>query len=763
MKNLKGVLIILFVFIGTYTFAQELPKGFRERVSEEFKSLPKELEEHDDKVTFDEYYERRKNEYILQQKFYLRLISAQGVNDLCANGTFESGDINVGDWNFFWSGSSGGVSGTNRVNTGSFNSGGAHGSQVHHQVQSAGADPHFSALNKVYNFPTGNSKSLRLGNANPGCGLESVAKVITITPSNATLNFSYAIVMDNPANHGTALPFFEVNLIDASNTTINYNNLINLGNSSNRISSNNPLLVPNSTSAPRRWKDWECVTADLSSLIGKTIIVEFVNRDCWACGHWSYTYIDNLCVSCDDAPPGKDGDIKLDVAKTDSCGIPGQICVAYTLPSGTSPGMDISLQLIQNGVVVNTLTSPTLTSGSSYCFQLNTTNTSALNTSLSGFDYKVIGVPKLGSFFLTPKILGSTSAGIKTGVNNDYDIYCPQCCPGKNLVQNGSFNAGNTGFTSAYTYQPTVALSSVVPGEYSIINGSQAATISPTWANVQDPTSCSNTSGNFLVVNGENGGAVPPQKVIWEQTITVKDWTGYKFCMKAKNLDQCGFNITPKIDIVFSMPQLGNITETINITSSNPCDWKSIEKHLNLWGYGTTLNIKIILDQTLLGDGNDLAIDDIALIELPQAPIQLATFGVTTPVDLGGGFFSFQATPSTLPGDCYFSWEVCELDSSDDCISSTKVYNPSQWWNSPFNFPGYNGTSTLSGTSPGKFSYSKKYRITRGVWCECSSWNQYSIDVNSTANSIIFTDPESGRVLQSVRRSGIRVPVRPRR
>lgn len=742
MKITNYLLLVLFLACGINSYSQDLPPNFREKVKKEYELIPPQIDKKESKISFNQYFDQRKDEYLNSQKFYKTLLSSSSVSNLCDNGTFESGNINTGDWNFFWSG--GGQTGTNRNNTGSFNSGGTHNNQVHHQVQSTGTDPYFSGLNMVPSYPTGNSNSLRLGNANSGCGLESIAKVITVTPSNSQLLFSYAIVMDNPAGHGNALPYFEVNLINSSNTSQNYNNLVNLGNNSNRISSNNPLLVPNNTTAPRRWKNWACVSADLSSLIGQTIIIEFVNRDCWACGHWSYTYIDNLCIACE----GDDeGSIELNLSQTDTCGIPGQICVDYTLPNGNNPSLNLSLELIQNGTVVNTINSPSLNSGSTYCFQLNSSNTNSLNTILQGFDFKIIGNPFIGSFPLSPKIIGSSSFGNEIGQNNDYDIFCSQCCPGRNLVQNGNFENGNTGFTSAYSYKSSIGVSSILPGEYGIINGNQAGIISPTWSNIQDPTSCSNSSGNFLIVNGENGGAVPPQKIIWEQTIPINDWKGYKFCMKAKNLDQCGFNVTPKINVVFSMSQLGNINETINLTTTNPCEWKEIEKTFNLWGYGNSLNIKIILDQSQLGDGNDIAIDDISLIELPQANVQLASFGVTPPSNSGGGNFSFSALPNSLPSDCYFSWEVCELDNSDQCINSTKIYNPSQWWATPFNFVGYNGTSTLTGINPGVFSFTKKYRITRGVWCECESWNQYSVDVNSTAQAIIFTDNKTGKVI----------------
>ena len=305
-------------------------------------------------------------------------------------------------------------------------------------------------------------------------------------------------------------------------------------------------------------------------------------------------------------------------------------------------------------------------------------------------------------------------------------------------------------------YQAAAGPSSIIPGQYGIITGGQAAMISPTWNAVQDPTSCSNSSGNFLVVNGENGGgtvppplsnSIPPSRIVWEQNFTVEDWTGYKFCFKAKNLDQCGFNITPKLEVQYSMP-FGNHTETISITGG-PCDWQEVSKHLDLWGYGTSLNIKIVLDQTQFGDGNDVAIDNIALIKLPQADDSYTFFSPRIPTSLGGNLYSIVFDANPLPGDCGCFWEVCELDPiTDDCTTTTntKVSNSSQWWSistycTAFDFAGYVGTNVLGSISnPGQFDITKTYRITRGAFCDCERWNQTSYDIFEKNSKIIFMD-----------------------
>lgn len=445
MKNI--FLIIVICFFTNSILGQEivLPKNFKQEIQKQYNSISPQVKSNELKMDFNGFYEIQKTIYINDQKHLKSLITTKSIVNLCDNGTFETGDINASDWNFYWTGANsaaGGnvcipasTTGTTKLNTGQFTGYYQYcpADQVHTQVQNVGTDNYITGLSKVYSFPTGNTKSLRLGNAHNNYGIESISKNVIINSTNSTLSFSYAMVLQNPG-HNLNNPFFQVNIIDALNPLINYNSLIDLGGGSNTLRSDNPLLTVSTVNVDGTgvvWKDWNCITADLSSLIGKTVIVEFKNRDCSMGGHFGYTYLDNICLGCNGAP-SNEGTLILNQAQGSICDIPGQICVNYTLPTGSSPSLDLSLQIIQNGVVVNTINSVSLTSGSNYCFNLTTANTSGLNGSLLGFDYKIIGIPKLGSFSLTPKVIGSSSEGVTVGINNDYKINCPppdpKCC-----------------------------------------------------------------------------------------------------------------------------------------------------------------------------------------------------------------------------------------------------------------------------------------------------------------------------------------------
>jgi hypothetical protein len=300
-----------------------------------------------------------------------------------------------------------------------------------------------------------------------------------------------------------------------------------------------------------------------------------------------------------------------------------------------------------------------------------------------------------------------------------FDNFCwrcetTYCCPGENLVKNGDFKFGNIDFISAYFYQNPTGSNSITPGMYSVLNSVIASTISGGW-NLVDHSTC-NSAGNFLIVNGSTGLNGP--QIAWEQNITIKPNTQYRFCAWFKDLKQCDFNVYPNVEVQFSSATgtIGQVNNLINISSSG-CSWQNITHTLQT-GPGNTLNVKIWLDEGLSGDGNDLAIDDIALYEIPVMPsgfsqFSIALSGVTTTT------FNITATPNTpLPPNngCGHYWEVCEVDNTGTCLPGTTMSNPI-WSGSSTNFPGYNGTS---GSQPGKFAIGHKYKIKYVVWCECN-------------------------------------------
>lgn len=161
---------------------------------------------------------------------------------------------------------------------------------------------------------------------------------------------------------------------------------------------------------------------------------------------------------------------------------------------------------------------------------------------------------------------------------------------GNNLINNGNFSLGNTGFTSQYIYAGT----NTTEGEYYVGNNPQ--TWNAALSNCIDHTS---GSGNMLLVNG----SPTPNLEVWKKTITVTPNTNYSFstwiqALGAINPAQLQFSIN------------GNAIGS-PITASLPtCTWAKFRTTWNS-GNNTTANISII-NKNILVQGNDFALDDIS-------------------------------------------------------------------------------------------------------------------------------------------------------
>ncbi len=296
-----------------------------------------------------------------------------------------------------------------------------------------------------------------------------------------------------------------------------------------------------------------------------------------------------------------------------------------------------------------------------------------------------------------------------------------QCCPGINIIKNGDFEFGNNGdFSSAgYLYSPTAGL----PGQYSVLTSAQANAIAP---NSWNPD-C-NANNKHLIINGKNTGTAG-KKIVWYQTLNLVKGVTYSFCADFKNLNQCGFNIKPKIDISF--PSGATPMNSILIDSSGVgCDWQRVQKTFTWNGSISPAYIRISLDESGLGDGNDLAIDNIRLVALSSVP-QSDLFFTVSITNNTGGSFNMSATPTAPLNGCTPYWKVEQIDNNNLPVSSTIVNNPNIWLPlNPNNFVGYKYNSTpvfsLFLASPGLFNSARRYQITYGRTCECNSFTTFS-------------------------------------
>jgi hypothetical protein len=673
----------------------------------------------------------RRNSLFLSLTFLAAasLLAQSAPHTSCGNGDFEA-TLTTNDW----SGIHGCIPSTGiptfpATNIGLFpgpiNNPNAHQTQV-----SAGIDP-VVGISTVAPFGLtgvagGSTRAVRIGNQVPGqgssCspagGTEKLTKTFVVT--QGIVKFWYAVVLQNPADHDPhEQPSFYVVVKDAAGNVVP--GLVDLGNGSGELISSNNLFFQDKVVDDEivRYRDWSCAQITLTPKfkIGDVVTVEFVTEDCAKGAHYGYAYVDNFCGNCvGDAS----GNLSFNRGTSTDCG-KGKVCFDYTLPSagGNTGQVVINLNVLQNGQVLHTLTSGPLNGGTSHCFTIDPGTIPGLSTTLSHFDFAATGLFTLGTS-TTPKSEGIAPDGITAGVNNDYKVSCDEgCCPAPNLITNGNFELGNGGFNSAYAFDAgAYTAAAVTPGEYAVMNATQAAAVSSAW-NATNHGSCA-PSGKFLVVNGASGQT--GSKLAWSQTVPVQPGKEYRFCANFRNLPQCAFDVKPKIEIRFTSVTGANLTSVINANATNACDWVQETRHLVIPAGVVLLTTEIWLDETGLGDGNDLAIDDISLQQMQTASNALVQLNIASS-NLTATTYNLSATPQNGQ-PIGFAWELCELDNAGNCIFT--VSNPSDWWTpGPNGFRGFNnGTFTAGSTTPGLFGVGKKYMIKYGVFDSCTAWTE---------------------------------------
>jgi len=166
-----------------------------------------------------------------------------------------------------------------------------------------------------------------------------------------------------------------------------------------------------------------------------------------------------------------------------------------------------------------------------------------------------------------------------------------------NLVNNGDFSAGNTGFSSSY--RDTSGPSSLYPeGFYTVVNNPNS--VHPGFVSMGDHTT---GTGNMMVVNG----ASSPVSV-WCQVIAVTPNTYYDFSAWGATISPAG---NPAV-LQFSIN--GSLVGTSLSLSNSTGIWQQFH---TVWysGSNTSIDICITDQQTALG-GNDFAIDDISFRQI---------------------------------------------------------------------------------------------------------------------------------------------------
>jgi hypothetical protein len=162
---------------------------------------------------------------------------------------------------------------------------------------------------------------------------------------------------------------------------------------------------------------------------------------------------------------------------------------------------------------------------------------------------------------------------------------------GSNLIVNGNFGAGNTGFTSQYTYSP----GDLYPANtYDVASNPNADNAN--WPNIG--AAPGNGSSNMLIVNGGLVG----DNIVWSETISVTPNTNYDFSTYLVNL-----YTTSPATLEFSAN--GAALGTTFTAGPAVGTWDQFFATFNS-GANTSVVLSLVDTNTAYG-GNDFAMDSV--------------------------------------------------------------------------------------------------------------------------------------------------------
>ncbi|MEI8203117.1 MAG: LamG-like jellyroll fold domain-containing protein, partial [Bacteroidota bacterium] len=187
---------------------------------------------------------------------------------------------------------------------------------------------------------------------------------------------------------------------------------------------------------------------------------------------------------------------------------------------------------------------------------------------------------------------------------------------GNNLITNGDFESGNTGFTSAYGFVDCLDGQCLYPeGKYTV--GKNPTTYHDLFPSCTDHTS---GSGKMMIINGSG----TTNTNIWCQTVTVQTGTDYAFSAWVTPVS----SVSPPI-LQFSINGIN--LGSPDISPATTCDWHEFYQTWNS-GLVTSANICVVNQNTAVF-GNDFALDDITFKQFctDQDMVDVGTAPCATP------------------------------------------------------------------------------------------------------------------------------------
>ncbi|NQU26597.1 MAG: PEP-CTERM sorting domain-containing protein [Candidatus Nealsonbacteria bacterium] len=178
------------------------------------------------------------------------------------------------------------------------------------------------------------------------------------------------------------------------------------------------------------------------------------------------------------------------------------------------------------------------------------------------------------------------------------------------LIVNGDFEIGNTGFTSEYVHRDCEI---TTPGWYSMTSNPRDC--HSLAVSMGDHTT---GAGLMLAANGENDSG--SDVVVWSQDVNVTPQTPYEFSAWVSNW-QPAAKSPPQMDFLFNGVSVGTFND-----ATTPAAWRQFTTTWNSVD-STSVTIEII-DRNIASSGNDFALDDISFNAIPEpSTLILLTMG----------------------------------------------------------------------------------------------------------------------------------------
>jgi hypothetical protein len=278
-----------------------------------------------------------------------------------------------------------------------------------------------------------------------------------------------------------------------------------------------------------------------------------------------------------------------------------------------------------------------------------------------------------------------------------------------NLITNGDFESGNTGFTSDYDY---VALT----GSQTLWDEAKYAVgLDPTdyhylWTSFKDHTT---GEGNMMICNGQDPeGTAPQEAIVWSQDVTVVKGSTYEFSVWIAPSYPDAY---PVLEVSINDNVIGT---AVAPGGTNPGDWYQFTAQ---WISGIDGPVDIeIRDMLSVHTGNDFVIDDISLCFIKQE------YSLCASQTMNVGHIDVSNDNDNL----YVKYQITEPDV---CLTETHLQAANDLESIP--------QTKKNNPIPGRFDYSMEH--------SCVTDYTYTIPLEGLTDDIFIAAHAAVRTLSS--------------